>query len=393
MSAPQPVTGDLVAAAPKPKTRAEQFKQELDKRFNDMKFALPRGVDPQRFYRVIYAAVTRPPARGDSVLDCTLTSVFLCLIQCAQLGLEPNSPAQQAHLIPRRIGGHDKQPTCTLQIDYRGLVKLARNSGEIKSVAARVVYQKDKFRYRYGLDEQLVHVPSDDDDPGPVKAAYAVWHFKDGGHHFDVMSKRALDRIKNRFTINASSPWHTDEEEMQKKTVLRRSTKMVPMSVQMNAAVAINDAGEAGLDTTSIEVGGGSDDEAPPPQALGEAPEKLEFGDDKRGRDSLDEVMARKRREREAQAKQQAAESGADQGQSGEAQAGEQESTGAKPLDPSQKVNPAQRSHLRALGGAKGVSVQEVAERYGVEQTGDMTAEQYRDAVAWLEGMADVGGP
>ena len=56
--------------------------------------------------------------------------------------------------VPRAV-----QDECTLIVGYKGLIKLARQSGEIKSIRARVVYADDTFQVEYGLRETITHVP------------------------------------------------------------------------------------------------------------------------------------------------------------------------------------------------------------------------------------------
>jgi len=53
---------------------------------------------------------------------------------------------------------------------YRGYIALARRSGDVQSVAAQVVYENDRFSIRYGLNEDLEHVPAEG-DRGEIRGA------------------------------------------------------------------------------------------------------------------------------------------------------------------------------------------------------------------------------
>lgn len=150
-----------------------------------------------------------------------------CLIDCSSLGLEPDG--RKAHLIPYG----DK---CTLIVDYRGLVALARRSGEIADIHADIVCKNDKFEYSFGSDSRLEHRPNIE-DRGPVIAAYSFVRLKDGSSSYEVMNVKEIDAIKKRSKASTSGPWVTDWAEMAKKTVFRRHSKWLPMSSEFQEAI------------------------------------------------------------------------------------------------------------------------------------------------------------
>src|SRR5262245_730256 len=84
------------------------------------------------------------------------------------------------------------EPVRQLVPGYRGFIALARNSGEIISINAQAVHRNDRFKFAYGLAERLEHVPAAG-DRGDITHFYAYAKFKDGGHHFDVMSRGEVD--------------------------------------------------------------------------------------------------------------------------------------------------------------------------------------------------------
>jgi len=118
-------------------------------------------------------------------------------------------------------------------IGFRGMIELARRSGEVKSLNAHIVYEKDQFDYTLGLEEKLIHKPSKlpTDDKGPVTHAYFVAHFVNGGHHIEVMDRNELDAIRGRSKSKNNGPWVTDFPEMCRKTVVRRAFKYMPTSI------------------------------------------------------------------------------------------------------------------------------------------------------------------
>lgn len=396
-----PAAGGDKPAAEKPPSRFVQFKHVLDKGMNQMRIALPRHIDPIRFYRVILTAVQTPVKNGQmGILDCTMDSIFSCMLTCAQLGLEPQGPQGHAYLIPFR-DNDAQRVVCTLVIGFKGLIKLARNSGEISGVAARVVHEKDQFEYEFGLNDRLWHIPTDEEDPGPVTHAYAVWKFKDGGYHFDVMTRKELDRIKNRKGgPSGFSPWKTDEEEMQKKTVLRKSSKMVPNSIELAHGIAVNDRQDEGLPPMLMETPAADPIDVPSetkePKALAEKKE------------TLDDIASKAKAKREAKEREtvpaaRKVDDAVVERAFGKAAPA---ATPTVPHDadtgevkePEKAKAPAkstrqQQQDLAYLSAEKGVQLGEIVQKYGAPSTTALTFEQAEEAKAYLAGLPDAGEP
>lgn len=209
----------------------------LEKAKGQIKIALPKHLDADRLLRIALTSIQKTPA----LLDCDQKSLLACIIQAAQLGLEPDGVLGHAYLVP-----YGK--TVTLIPGYRGLVDLARRSGQLSTIGAYVVHERDRFVATFGTDPKVEHVPyMGDEDPGQPTHVYAVAKLKDGGIQFVVMSKREVSAIKTRSKASASGPWKTDEEEMWKKTAIRRLCKLLPMSVEMVRAEALDEAADHGI--------------------------------------------------------------------------------------------------------------------------------------------------
>lgn len=200
--------------------------------------ALPRGyLTVDRLTRIAMTSVQRTP----KLLDCDPISLVGAVIQSAQLGLEPDGVLGQAYLIPY---GNKVQ----FQPGYKGLLALARRSGDISGVEARVVHEKDIFRYAFGLAPSLEHVPSPEEDRGAITAVYAIVRMKDGSSQWDVMSRGEIEAHRKRYSqASKDGPWVTAWEEMAKKTVLKRVLKLAPASVELQTAIALDEHAEAGL--------------------------------------------------------------------------------------------------------------------------------------------------
>jgi recombination protein RecT len=189
-----------------------------------------------------------------ALMKCDPATLFGAVIQCAQLGLEPGGAMGHCYLLPfenRKKGTTDVQ----FIIGYRGMLDLARRSGQIVSISAREVCENDKFAYRYGVDETIEHVPAEG-DRGELTHVYAVAKLKDGGVQFEVLTRLQIEQIRNESQgyktakryDRADTPWIAHFVEMAKKTAIRRLFKYLPVSIEVQRAVGLDEAGEAGVE-------------------------------------------------------------------------------------------------------------------------------------------------
>jgi recombination protein RecT len=213
----------------------------LEKAKPKLKEVLPRHLSADRLVRVTIACINKTP----TLLECTKESLLNAVMQAAQLGLEPTGVLGSAYLVPYNVKYKDAdgkerwRKEAQLIPGYRGLIDLARRSGQIESIEAHVVHANDRFQCRYGLDPTLEHEPAWQGDPGPVIAAYAVAKLKDGGKQIEVMTRAQLDKIKgNTQSKGKWGPWQDHEEEMQRKTVVRRIAKYLPLTPELADALS-----------------------------------------------------------------------------------------------------------------------------------------------------------
>lgn len=200
-----------------------------------MAAALPKHMNADRMARVVLTEMRRVPA----LANCEKRSLMGAIITCSQLGLEPGNSMGHAYLIP-----FGKE--VTLVVGYRGLIDLARRSGQIVSISARAVYENDQFEYSYGLEENITHVPAEG-DRGSLRAVYAVARLKDGGVQFEVMSRLEVEKIRAQSKAGKSGPWVSHFDEMAKKTVVRRLFKYLPVSIEIQRAVTLDEQADANV--------------------------------------------------------------------------------------------------------------------------------------------------
>lgn len=225
------------ARQPKPRTQADTLAAMLSSPKMKAQFqaALPKHMTAERMARIVTTEIRKTPA----LAKCDQASFLGSVIQCAQLGLEPGNSLGHAYLLP--YGSHVQ-----LIIGYRGMIDLARRSGQIISLSARAVREHDEFDYQLGLHEDLIHKPFEGEDAGEITHVYAVAKLQGGGVQFEVMSRAQVEAVRAQSKAGKSGPWVTHFEEMAKKTVIRRLFKYLPVSVEIQRAVVLDERAEAG---------------------------------------------------------------------------------------------------------------------------------------------------
>lgn len=222
------------------KKENKTFEDYLKQMAPQMKEAMPKHMNLDRLMRITLTTIRTTP----ELRQADPGSVLGAVMQAAQLGLEPGLLGQ-CYLLPFK--NRNKGITeCQFIIGYKGMIDLARRSGHIESIYAHAVYENDEFEYELGLNPTLKHVPTMDSNKGEYIGSYAVAHFKDGGYQMEFMPKPDIEKRRNASPGGKSSysPWNNYYEEMANKTVIRHMWKYLPISVEVQQAVA-HDEGPA----------------------------------------------------------------------------------------------------------------------------------------------------
>lgn len=179
-------------------------------------------------------------------------SVQMAMLNVASTGLTLNPANAYAYLVPR-------DGAIVLDISYKGLIKIATDTGSIEWARAEVVYETDTFEYG-GPATAPIHTANPfRKDRGEVIGVYCIAKTKGGDILTEVMDREELDKIRGKssaYTKGKSGPWVEWFVQMCKKAVIKRASKTWPYTEQsdrIGQAIEIANASEGGYDLESAE--------------------------------------------------------------------------------------------------------------------------------------------
>ncbi|MEJ8803158.1 recombinase RecT [Pontibacter sp. H249] len=187
---------------------------------NKLSFQKEAGFALQILQKNAFLAKTNPESIKNAIINCALT------------GLTLNPVLKLAYLVPRK-------GECILDPSYMGLIKVLTDAGSVKNIYAEVVYEHDYFYIEQGTNPKIDHKPEVTGDRGRKIGVYAVAFLLQGGYQFEFMRADQVNAIKSRSEMGKKNDgsWKTDEDEMWKKTVVKRLYKYLPKSEISEAVV------------------------------------------------------------------------------------------------------------------------------------------------------------
>ena len=210
--------------------------------------ALPKDIDPDRFIRTVVTAVQM----NNELAYADRRSLLASCMKAAQDGLMPDGREAVLNIYNTKVKV-DGRDTWVQSVQYlpmvRGLLKVARNSGEIAHIDAAAVYEKDEFVFERGDEAKIVHRPYlGADDPGTVIAAYMIAKLTNGETHREVMTKRDIEKVREASKASNGPGWSKWYDQFAIKSVIKRGTKLLPQSSDRLSRVIEHDNEAMGFD-------------------------------------------------------------------------------------------------------------------------------------------------
>jgi recombination protein RecT len=210
--------------------------------------ALPQHIKADRMARIALTAYRMNP----KLAECEPASVFACVIQSAQLGLEIGLNGR-AYMIPYYNNSKRKMEAQFIP-GWKGLVELANRTGRC-AVWTGAVFAGDQFDYELGDNPFVKHKPGSEDDPAKLLFVYAVGRIK--GNDFPVIEVWTNEKVKRHFKrynkVGDKHYAHDNWEMYARKIPLLQVLKYMPSSPELEAAMALEAAAENGEQDLSIK--------------------------------------------------------------------------------------------------------------------------------------------
>lgn len=212
--------------------------------------ALPGHIPAAKFVRTVQTALSLNP----DIVKCTRESVLAACMRAASDGLILDG--REAALVTFKKNMKKAKNAPDEWVDMAqympmvaGLIKRARNSGELSTLSAYVVYANDEFEYELGDNEHIRHKPIITAERGNPILVYAIAHLKDGAIMREVMTMEEIRQVMQASkSVDTSSgnakpgtPWAKWWSEMARKSVIRRLSKRLPISSDLSSVFAADD--------------------------------------------------------------------------------------------------------------------------------------------------------
>lgn len=218
----------------------------IEKSAKELARALPDHLKPERLVRIALTCIRQNP----ELSKCTPASFLGALFTAAQVGVEPING--RAYLLP--FNNSKKKPDgswhtvkeCQFVMGYKGLVDLFYNHEKAVNLEWGVVKVGDAFDFEKGTRSFLSHrenkVPN-----AETRGFWVMANLANGGKPFHYMTheecmahgrqhSKTWDKKAEKFYDK--SPWATEPDAMCLKTVLAQLCKILPLSVELQRAIA-----------------------------------------------------------------------------------------------------------------------------------------------------------
>lgn len=214
-----------------PVQKLQTFVQERTPQLQKM---LPAHIKPEVFERAAMNAIMRSP----ELAECEPKSVYDALMRCSQDGLIPDG--KDAAIV---IYGGKGKKSAQYQPMIDGVLKRVRQSGIVKNISAKAVYENDEFDYWFDEDGEHIKYRPTFGDRGQFKLVFGYAKLDSGEMVVEVMNKDEINKVKTASRAGNSqySPWAQWFDRMAVKSVLHRLARRLPNSSEVSQILEVTE--------------------------------------------------------------------------------------------------------------------------------------------------------
>lgn len=203
---------------------------------------LPAHVSPEQFTRTAATALVADP----ELQHADRQSLVMSLIRCAQDGLMPDG--RDAAMVVYNTKQGDqwiKKAQYLPMVD--GVLKRARQSGQVANITGKIVHMADKFDYWVDENgEHIEHRPAFENH-GEIRLVYAFAKLTSGEIVVEVMSRLEVEKVRDATAKKdrdgkpkIPAVWQKWFDRMALKTVLHRLARRLPCASELYSLLDVN---------------------------------------------------------------------------------------------------------------------------------------------------------
>jgi len=175
-------------------------------------------------------------SKSPTLQKCNAQSVIDAVVNSSRVGITLNPSLRLAYLVPRK-------GIATLEISYMGMITILKKSGGCKYIEAFIVYQDEAFQYSPAegtLTHTIYHATTEaEQKQRKIIGCYSRAVLLTNEVVFCFMPMWEIEKVK-RFSEGSDSkwsPWQNWEEEMIKKSVIKRHFKTLVSNAEITEVI------------------------------------------------------------------------------------------------------------------------------------------------------------
>jgi recombination protein RecT len=242
-----------MAVKPKNESKWKPILQEVELEFTEL-----ASVDNHivNFQREAAFAIETLDKNADHFRNISADSVCKAFLKVALVGISLNKNLEFAYLLPRR-------GECCLDVGYKGILKTATDTGSILGGKPEIVRANDGILYRGPFEYPFYPDTFDPFAPiairGELKGCLTIAKLHNGTYMVDPISGEEITKIR-ALSKAKTGPWFDWEDEMVKKTGIRRAAKYWPRTDRLGRLEGVLN------ETQGLEMEFGANATIQPPQ-------------------------------------------------------------------------------------------------------------------------------